>query len=572
MAGHDTPCTVDTAQGVSVLYRNRYLFSRYAPQKTLQKRLATSVILPETLILCLSPVLPFPVDLIREKIYRENIGGCFILCAEADAALYDFYLEQTQDASHIHDSESETARSFCPDAALFLRNSAEIASALEGASVNKNIRGTPLPDLGFFKRILIVEASGAVQLYRNFYDSVCMYAQNAIGTFWRNRMTLVKLGRLFSRNVLKNTVRAAYSPPLKRASIQRPVLVAGAGTSLNALIPFIRRHADSLYILAVDAAFRPLYDNGIQPDALVTVESQVISRRSFIGARGSGVPLIADMCARSANLRVSGGNVSFFLSEYAQLPLLARIKKALPDIPVFPPLGSVGLAAVEAALFLRAEGVSIFVCGLDFSYPAGLSHCKESPSQKEVHCTSQRLMPAGNPASAFRDGAFFIKSKDGAAFACDPSLHSYAELFSARYKNAENIYDLALSGAPTALPFLSEQAAERIIEAHNSHYKETDMEKTPENVPSMPCSAKTFCEEEKKHLRTLRSALTGEYPLNTADLKKLLEKCSYLYVHFPDGQRGPSLSQSFLNRVRSELDVFLKDIEIATAARKSMFA
>jgi len=395
-------------------------------------------------------------------------------------------------------------------------------------------------------------------------------------------MTLVRLGRLFSRNVLKNAAQAAVSPPLAQASVHRPILVAGAGPSLDELIPFMRKHRKDFYLLAVDAAFRPLLDSGIRPDAVVAVESQCVSRRAFFGTKGSGVPIIADLCARSANLRVSGGTVSFFMSEYAKLPLLGRIKKALPDVPVFPPLGSVGLAAVEVALFLRRTHESVFVCGLDFSYPAGLSHCKESPSYKEMMNESNRLSPAGNPSGAFKAGAFFIEGKDGSQAVCDPALKSYAELFSARYKNTENLYDLSPSGIDLALPRISEADACLLMEAFSARTNrrepaapegetssaaakksksEQKSEKENANRQEKICAISAFYEEEKKRLQTLRAALTGEKPLGEADLKALLEECSYLYVHFPDARHGPVLSQSFLNRVRSEIDFFLKDIE-----------
>ena len=76
----------------------------------------------------------------------------------------------------------------------------------------------------------------------------------------------------------------------------------------------------------------------------------------------------------------------------------------------------------------------------------------------------------------------------------------------------------------------------------------------------------TFYEEEKKRLQTLRAALTGERPLDKADLKALLEECSYVSAHFPDARHDTVLSQNFLNRVRSEIDFFLKDIENTAAA------
>ena len=187
-------------------------------------------------------------------------------------------------------------------------------------------------------------------------------------------------------------------------------------------------------------------------------------------------------------------------------------------------------------------------------------------------------MPQGNPASAFRDGAFFIEGKDGTLLACDPALHSYAELFSARYKTTAHIYDLSLSGAKTGLPFLSEEDAATLInrEANRTQDKLTDSggagvteqtaARTAQSAAHRTSAVHSFYAEEKKRLHTLRSALTGETPLNTEDLKALLEECSYLYIHFPDGHRGASLSQSFLNRVRSEIDGFIKDMETAETA------
>jgi len=597
MTENDAPRAVDAGRGVSVLYKGRYLFSRYDPYKTLQNRLESFSVLPESLILCFSPVLPFVIDSIRNMLMRKNISGCFILGAEADKALYDFYRAQKKadvQAPHgdfprttDHTADAEKLRDFCPDAAILLNQVSDIARLLEGTPFGGRYEGAKLPDIGFFKRVLVFEASGAAAFYKNFYAQSAAFAQNSISMFWKNTMTLVRLGRLFSRNVLKNAAQAAMSPPLAEASVHRPILVAGAGPSLDALIPFMRRYAHKLYILAVDAAFRPLLDSGIRPDAVVAVESQCVSRRAFFGTKGSGVPIIADLCARSTNLRVSGGTVSFFMSEYAKLPLLGRIKKALPDVPVFPPLGSVGLAAVEVALFLRRTHESVFVCGLDFSYPAGLSHCKESPSYKEMMNELNRLSPAGNPSGAFKAGAFFIEGKDGSQAACDPALKSYAELFSARYKNTENLYDLSPSGIDLALPRISEADACSLMEAFSARTNrrepaaregktssaaakksksEQKSEKENANGREKIPAISAFYEEEKKRLQTLRAALTGEKPLDKADLKALLEECSYVYAHFPDARHGAVLSQNFLNRVRSEIDFFLKDIENTAAA------
>jgi len=70
-----------------------------------------------------------------------------------------------------------------------------------------------------------------------------------------------------------------------------------------------------------------------------------------------------------------------------------------------------------------------------------------------------------------------------------------------------------------------------------------------------------FLQNERKALEELRDLLTGKTDLKGEKLlekiKKIAEPREYLYLHFPDGYKF-STSQSFLNRVRTEIDYFLK--------------
>ncbi len=43
---------------------------------------------------------------------------------------------------------------------------------------------------------------------------------------------------------------------------------------------------------------------------------------------------------------------------------------------------------------------------------------------------------------------------------------------------------------------------------------------------------------------------------------RLLESREYLYLHFPDGE-SPKLEKNFLNRVRAQIDFFIKEIDLA---------
>ena len=68
-------------------------------------------------------------------------------------------------------------------------------------------------------------------------------------------------------------------------------------------------------------------------------------------------------------------------------------------------------------------------------------------------------------------------------------------------------------------------------------------------------------QNEKKELKELLSLLTTKTEFSEAELKEKIEKLAlekeYLYLYFPDGYCF-SYSQSFLNRLRTQIDYFLK--------------
>ena len=68
-----------------------------------------------------------------------------------------------------------------------------------------------------------------------------------------------------------------------------------------------------------------------------------------------------------------------------------------------------------------------------------------------------------------------------------------------------------------------------------------------------------YCQEEAM-LKELSDGLS-QGGISKERIRVILEEADYLYLHFPDGYK-PSLDTSFLKRVRSEIDFFLKDIAI----------
>ena len=70
-----------------------------------------------------------------------------------------------------------------------------------------------------------------------------------------------------------------------------------------------------------------------------------------------------------------------------------------------------------------------------------------------------------------------------------------------------------------------------------------------------------FLKNEKDKLLRIKNILTGTEKLSPEStektLTKLITSSDYLYLHFPDGWQF-NYTQSFLNRIRNEVEFFLK--------------
>ena len=536
---NEEPCLVPASgQGFSVFYHNRYLYSRYNPEAASVRTAESYTVLPQTLVLVFSPLLGYGLKELIERLPQN----CSMILIEADEALFKLSNEHVQKL--IKDKPNIYNICIPSGSALFSLFAQKL-----------------LPSFSNFKRCLPIELSGGAQLYRQFYHSLTALIDNAINQFWRNRITLVKLGRLYARNIFKNLGMVPFSSALKSNSVSKPIVVCGSGLSLESATAFLQRNSDDCFVIAVDNALMPLLSNGIFPDAIIAVESQLAVEKSYIGSAGTKIAMIADLTSRPHVLNMTGGDISFFISEYEQCNYLERIKNVL-GCKVIPPLGSVGLAATEIALMLRKdENVPIFICGLDFSFKPCKTHCKESPSHRTLLNECSRLSPLLRGDAAFGINSYFFAGKDGKPCITTPSLSNYGRTFAARYGRVPNLFDISSEGMELNLERRDLSSAEEIIQNHsegaasNSSVLQKDAE-TGENV-------KQFLLDELEALEKLKFRMVNGTELD--EIVPALKEREYLYLHFPDGYKEPSLEKSFLNRVRAEIDFFIKDIQFALA-------
>ena len=583
------PCLVQTGQGFSLSYQNRFLYSKYAPQKAIVQTVKNLSLLPGTLVLCVSPCLWYGLP----ELLAMLPANCFVLGLEADTPLYDLARAELEKIAHtIKNAEKGTP----PPFPVSLLQSDELLDIVEILSHAKTTHGTELPPLHTFRRAIVLEMSGGAAFYADVYKKIAGAAQNTIASFWKNRLTLTKLGRLFSRNVFHNLALLPRAVPLGDflRRVDRPIVVFGAGESAGLTLKTIPRAAwQQYFVLAVDAALPVLCAHGIAPDGVVAVESQLAIEKAYIGCTGTQATLFADMASRAQVTAHTAGAISYFASRFSDTHFLDDVQVAGLLPPTVPALGSVGLTATYLALNLRANAsVPVYVTGLDFSFTRGATHTRGAPAHIARLCKTNRLTPLANHDAAFKQGARAVQGKSGTVYT-DQALSGYAEQFAAFFAGTENLYDCGESGLPlgiarapldadehrwtqTGKPLTKAQSEQRTTRKFLADYADSadkDKKNLRESAGQSPLSASVlndkiehlFSQEKGALVRLKDLLMYGEKVRSEKmsvqeEIGAILARREYLYLHFPDGYTCRADDVSFLKRVRSEIDFFLKDI------------
>lgn len=562
------PCMVQTAQGFSVSYQNRFLYSKYAPSRAIEGAIDSLTILPGTLILSLSPALWLGLDKLIEKLPQD----CFVLGIETDKNLHEFAEEKLAELKKSGKVGEKVAL-------LPFSENEYIVNILSGERLVKDLS---LPHISTLRRALPIEMSAGTQFSKEKYFAIASLSQNTIASFWKNRITLTKLGRLYSRNLFKNLANLPVALDFNNLAhkTSKPIFVFGAGESIEETVSNIPKQLlEKCFVIAVDAASASLKAMKIKIDAIVAVEGQLAIEKAYIGGTAKSSLLIADITSRKAVTRHTRNAVTYFASKYTDSQFFKNLsqKEFFPQL--VPPLGSVGLTAVYIALLLRANvNVPVFMSGLDFSFSLGRTHAKNAPAHISRLSTTNRFNPAENYTAAFRTGARQIFGKNNIPVFTDTALEGYAKSFTDTFSCIPNLYDAGKQGIPLGIQQIDSEKLKAYLETvQDSPSSLQEMEKNsnlkPESSPNndkndKSKAVKEYLESEEKALNRIKELLMFGNDVASCscsfeeELASLIAPREYLFLHFPDGYKCKTSDLSFLKRVRGQIDFFLKDIKM----------
>jgi hypothetical protein len=541
------------------LVRNgKTLLSGVDPVRRAERTADAVSVKDNTLYFCPSPLYGYGLARLLARLEQEAPNSA-ILCVEADGELYKLSQE------NIAPSLSETRR-------LRITN---ICSAGNLCAFVRETWGARA-----FRYLEIVRFTGGWQLFAELYDSLYSALNREIAVDWSNALTLAKMGRLYIRNALRNISLVSRFPSVVCLSFgEMPVLVLGAGPSLDsALDALSNRYPQTgssgrpFKIVCVDTCLGSLKDRGIVPDLAVILESQHWNLLDFTGCYGWQVPFAVDLSALPQSAQMLAGDGYMFTTPWTSLRIFERLKTARLLPSVIPPLGSVGLTAVE--ITRRLTSGKIICAGIDFSFSADKYHARGTPGHRALLNSRNRLSGITNLGANFQYSTA-VFSKSGLSVYTNPAMKNYRDLFEQEFGGDPRIFDIQGTGLPLGVKTLSmEEALLLLVNDSRSVSRGEEgfftanhiYSTTPERLGEQR-EINDFVANEKRCLEELRSLLTGEIAAGEERLNVLIDECDYLWAHFPgySASKRPALSDiSFLKRLRMEIDPMLKLLDIVS--------
>jgi hypothetical protein len=514
-----------------VFYEGRPLLSTIDPAAAADHLIAALPKDERTLYLCISPLLSYGLLRLLDTMHPASA----VLCVEAETALAILTRERIPSEITRHprfmllaDPPSGTS----PAAALAATLSAWGSRA--------------------FRRVVRFNLSASAALCAPLYLAVEETLRREITLAWENAATLIKLGRRYALNFLRNlrlldiapsvetcacpgnnpwnvpddTPGSVLSPerttePFAQHGNAARIYVLGAGPSLDRFFTDYRGGG----IVCVDTALPALRARSLRASLAVALEAQHWNLRDFVGCSDTAAALAMDISALPSTFNCVNGKVYLFFTPWTRLRIFDRLKNAALLPLEMPPLGNVGVTAYALARRLFPAG-ELIPHGLDFAFTIDQYHCRDSPGHIDSLRNSNRFH-SPLPAAALRSASFAAVNERGEPVRQDPVMRRYQELF------------LSVCSSPAATA-AAPQSRNRQI------------------------TAVTFATEIQTELTRIRRVLSGEEKAPSADLQTLLDSNDFLFAHYPDyagtNNRANIEDLSFLKRIRAEIDAFIKAV------------
>ncbi len=501
----EIPLLYETGRGISVSYKSKNLYSKFDPQKNIFKIINQLNIECNTIYLIASPLLGYGIHDLNNLLPESSI----LVPIEIDPELFNI-----SDKSYNIN---------------LINNGFDFLNL-----INKF-------DLSIFRRCEILSFNSSYQMYKEEYDSYYNLAIKQLHNYWKNRYTMIKMGHLWIKNTIKNLKDLKYAKPFEMLKTDKPVVVVGAGESIESVIINLQRLRNSLFILCVDTALQVLLDADIIPDAVVALEAQFYNLPDFYGSIGKKINVIYDLSSYPNVVRNINGEKYYIVTQYNNSDLLNKLKDCGLFSNYIPPLGSVGITAIYLALKITTN--NIFLAGLDFSYKLGKTHSRGTPYNKSSLILWNRLFPGDTFIQCYNRPLLKKKNKVGLIENSDEILYEYSLYAKELLLGSTRVFDITKTGMPLGISLVDPEDILNINQ--QSCYKET---LNKDYKINSFLAEKIYLEELEKIENAIK--LLSEYFTDKKENQlEILNEISYLFDCFPEADPLKNLDDKMLYRI-----------------------
>ncbi|MDC7125854.1 MAG: DUF115 domain-containing protein, partial [Spirochaetales bacterium] len=406
-----------------------------------------------------------------------------------------------------------------------------------------------------------VRLNQGYMLFRKQYEIFLKNSLDYIQQYWKNRMTLIHMGRLWCKNIFQNLSLVKETNTINDIKTSKPVILIGAGESLEESLSYLKEKRDNLFIIAVDTSVRTLLSNSIPPDLIIILESQHANIYDFYDTRAFSIPVAADLTSSPEILRKFKGKKYLFLSKFDNCSIIDLLKRENLCPPIIPPLGSVGISGLYIASLISNSDV--FYTGIDFAFTPDKYHANGSPTHISMMFNTKRTNPGGFFSVCWNGKRERITDKTGNHAYTDLVMKSYKETLNSLSDFKKNLFNIGFKGLETS------------IQLYDFCKLDEQIEKKQEIISTLEKLENPSPEYNNKKIKDF---LTGQIDIlnntvemivnfiNNQDSKKTqllnnLNLINYTWIFFPDASITPSLNITFLKRVLFSASWFINIIE-----------
>ena len=196
---------------LNIQYCGKTLYSRYNPSASAEKLAGNICLQPRTIYFIPSPLLGYGISSLIKLLPDDSILLGIEIKQDIMAAT----------APHIrHFQNRKSFQIYRLDDALGLY---KVFNSLNSGS---------------YRSCRILPLNSGYQLHKKKYDNLFSSLEHFLQNYWRNRLTSVKLGKLWIKNLLSN-LSAPEGRMLYQFKTDKAVILAGAGESLENTIQLI---------------------------------------------------------------------------------------------------------------------------------------------------------------------------------------------------------------------------------------------------------------------------------------------------------------------------------------------